>query len=310
MQFYRDAVLRWGEVYVKSTDAHLPINSELVNAVLRQFVLYLAISVVFWTRYTTGARPAHTIGWVPARPKPWYKAWNVTKWMGFRYSDDYPACDVLFYFEDKTKGSIHEEILNSNKKILNGRCTDISKARVEEVFEKVFGYGLAVDPTTYTGKVVQKSQINARHDGRIIECPIDAADPDYSYQRFIENCYDGKLAEDIRVPIVGGEIPMVYLKRRPTAIRFANDNTEAIMVETVEALSQDEVDKLIAFSREIGLDFGGLDVLRCRESGKIFVVDVNKTDMGPPVPLKTTDKLRALTRLGRAFVSLVKELAA
>jgi len=310
MQFYKDAVLRWNEVYVKSTGVHLPLDKSLAIAVLRQGIVFFAILGVFWARFFTAKRPAQTIGWVPVRPKPWYKIWNVTKWMGYRYSDDFAACNILFYFEDKTTGSIDEDVLNSNKPILNGRCTDISKTRVEEVFERIFGYSLAVDPTVHVGKVVVKSQINAVHDGRIVEGPIEAADPANSYQRFIENCYDGKMTEDIRVPVVGGEIPLVYLKRRPIAIRFDNENTEAVMVETLEALSQGEVEKLIAFSHEIGLDFGGLDVLRCRESGKIFVVDVNKTDMGPPIPLKTTDKFRALTRLGRAFVGLVNAQAA
>jgi hypothetical protein len=310
MQFYRDAELRWGEVYVKSTDTRLALDAAMIKAIFRQLILFLAIQFVFWVRYFTGNRAPYTIGWVPGRPKPWYKIWNVTKWMGFKYSDDFAACDVLFYFEDKTHGSIDPDVLNSNKKILNGGCTDISKTRVEDVFERTFGYGLAVDPTSYAGKVVQKSEENAKHDGCIIDCPIEHAEPGFAYQRFIENCYDGKIVEDIRVPVVGDAIPFVYLKRRPIAIRFANDNTEAALVETVEALSETEVEQLLAFAREMGLDFGGLDVLRCRESGKIFVVDVNKTDMGPPIPLKTTDKFRALTRLGRAFVDMVSEKAA
>lgn len=310
MQFYKDAVLRWGEIYIKSTDTHLRLDAAMIYAIFRQLIMFLAIQIVFWSRYFTSNRAPYTIGWVPARPKPWYKIWNVTKWMGYRYADDFAACDVLFYFEDKTHGSIAEDVLNSNKKILNGGCTDISKTRVEEVFERCFGYGLAVDPTTYAGKVVQKSEENAKHDGRIIDCPIAKAEAGYSYQRFVENCYDGEIVEDIRVPIVGDNIPFVYLKRRPIAIRFANDNTDATLVETVEALSQTEVDQLLAFAREMGLDFGGLDVLRCRHSGKIFVVDVNKTDMGPPIPLKTMDKFRALTRLGRAFTQMVSEKAA
>jgi len=310
MQFYRDAVLRWGEIYVKSTDTRLRLDGPLIYAILRQLIMFLVIQLVFWVRYFTGNRQPYTIGWVPGRPKPWYKVWNVTKWMGFRYSDDYAACDVLFYFEDRTHGEISEEILNSNKKILNGGCTDISKSRVEEVFERTFGYSLAVDPTSYSGKVVQKSEVNAKHDGRIIDCPVDRAEPGYAYQRFIENCYDGKIVEDIRVPVVGNTIPCVYLKRRPIAIRFDNENTEAALMETVEALSQSEIEQLLAFARQMGLDFGGLDVLRCRQSGKIYVVDVNKTDMGPPIPLRTVDKFRALSRVGRAFVDMVSEKAA
>jgi len=310
MRIYKDAELRWGEIYVNSTDSTVPVNADTIKAIFRQALLFLIIQIVFWTRFLTGNRSPYTIGFAPNAPKPWYKIWNVTKWMGMAHSCDFPNCDVLFYFDDKTEAAIDEDILNSNKPVLNGHCNDISKSHVEDVFERVFGYSLAVDPTTFTGKIVQKSQINAAHDGRIIDGPIGAAEPGQSYQRFIENCYDGTHVEDVRVPIVGDQIPLVYLKRRPTEIRFANDNTECVMVETAEALSQSEVDKLIEFSQAMGLDFGGLDVLRCRESGRIFVVDVNKTDMGPPVPLNIFDKLRALTRLGRAFADLVRERAA
>jgi hypothetical protein len=310
MRFFKDAELRRGEVYIASTGAHIPLDAANIKSIARQFLLFFIIQFVFFVRLVTGNRVRYTIGFVPEVPKPWYKVWNVTRWLGIAYSDNYPACDVLFYFEDRTHVDVDEDLLNSNKAVLNGHCTDISKSKVEQTFEQVFGYGLAVDPKTDAGPIVMKSQDNAAHDGQIIQGPVAAPLPGKSYQRFVENCYDGEHAEDIRVPIVGGEIPLVYIKRRPIAIRFANDNTECIMVETVEALSPSEVDQLIAFSQAIGLDFGGLDVLRDRETGKIYVVDVNKTDMGPPIPLKTIDKVRALTRLGRAFVTMLNEKAA
>ena len=98
MQFYRDAVLRWGEVYVKSTDVTIPITAEALYGFFRQLFVFFVISAVFWSRVVTGQRARQTIGWVPARPKPWYKIWNVTKWMGFRYGRDLAACDILFYF--------------------------------------------------------------------------------------------------------------------------------------------------------------------------------------------------------------------
>jgi len=307
MLFFSDAEVRRGEIHIRSLDTTLPLTRDLANSIWRQAVMYCVISTVFWYRVATFKRAPFTLGFFPVKPKPWYKVWNITKWMGFKYSDDFAACDALFYFEDTTTGSGKAgEFDTSNKRVLNGACTDISKARVEEAFERIFGYGLGVDPTTFEGPVVQKSEINAAHDGKIIICPIEARADGTSYQRFVENCYDGEMVEDIRVPVVGGQIPLVYLKRRPAEIRFANDNTECVMVETAEALSEAEVEQIIAFAREMGLDFGGLDVLRDQSSGKIYVVDVNKTDMGPPIPLSLADKMRALTRLGRAFVDMME----
>lgn len=311
MLIYSDAKLGRREIYIKSMGKSIPLDGDMAHAIARQIVMYVMISAVFWARVLTFNRTPITIGFYPARPKPWYKIWNIAKFMGMTFSEDYAACDVLYNFEDKTVTPLNVDLVErSNKKVINGYCTDISKTKVQAVFKDVFGYDLGVDPTTYQGKVVVKSNENARHDGQIIECPIAEATPGLSYQRFIENCYDGETVEDIRVPVIGEQIPFVYLKRRPKAIRFANENTECVMVETVEALSEIEVKRLLTFCKEMGLDCGGLDVLRDLNSGQIFVVDVNKTDMGPPVPLKTMKKMEALSRLGAALTTTIKSYAA
>lgn len=311
MLIYNDAEIRRREIHIKSLDVTIPLTSDMIRAICRQLVLYAMVSASFWTRVFTFRRAPYKIGFYPAKPKPWYKMWNITKWMGFRYSDDFANCDILCYFEDTTTGDLNEELLNgSNKKVLNGTCIDIGKDKVQDVFLDVFGYALGVDPLVFEGKVVRKSIKNAEHDGQIITCPIDHREESMSYQRFIENCYDGKMVEDIRVPIVGDKIPYVYLKRRPIGERFANENTECILVETGEALSASEVDQLVKFSQKMGLDFGGLDVLRSRDCGRIFVVDVNKTDMGPPIPLTARKKIEACSRLGKAFVEMVEGYAA
>ena len=55
------------------------------------------------------------------------------------------------------------------------------------------------------------------------------------------------------------------------------------------------------FTKEIRLDWGGVDVLRDSADGKIYIVDANKTDMGPPIALPLGQKLRATRRLARIF---------
>jgi hypothetical protein len=54
------------------------------------------------------------------------------------------------------------------------------------------------------------------------------------------------------------------------------------------------------------LDWGGLDVLRDRTDGRLYVVDVNKTDMGPPIAMKLRDKITVTRRLAAAFRDLVR----
>jgi len=55
---------------------------------------------------------------------------------------------------------------------INLNCNDISKTKVSNVHKKVFKYAIDIDPLKFNGKAVEKSYINALHDGRIIECPI------------------------------------------------------------------------------------------------------------------------------------------
>ena len=57
------------------------------------------------------------------------------------------------------------------------------------------------------------------------------------------------------------------------------------------------------YNNHFGLEWGGVDVLRDNASGKIYIVDANKTDMGPPVALNLGDKLKATRRMAKAFVA-------
>jgi hypothetical protein len=54
------------------------------------------------------------------------------------------------------------------------------------------------------------------------------------------------------------------------------------------------------------LDWAALDVLRDRATGRIYVVDVNKTDMGPAVDLSLADRERLKRIIAPALLSLVK----
>ena len=66
------------------------------------------------------------------------------------------------------------------------------------------------------------------------------------------------------------------------------------------------MDQISAFTREIGLDWGGVDVLRDRSDGKLYIVDANKTDMGPPIGLNLPDKIVATRMLANAFRAFVR----
>jgi hypothetical protein len=191
---------------------------------------------------------------------------------------------------------------------LNAGADDESKRKVERVFARTFGYELAVDPTTHRDLCVAKSdQLNGAHDGRILQGPIPVADPALSYQRLIDNRVDPATVLDLRVPIVGGEIPFVYRKYRPLHDRFSNANATVRVACPDDVLSPAERERLGTFARAMGLELGGeLDVLRDAGDGRIYVVDVNWTSWGPPRPMRTAEAVGAVRAYAAALARLVE----
>ena len=106
------------------------------------------------------------------------------------------------FFEDATWSDPLPQ--PTTKRALNFACHDISKSRVAAVFEATFGYPLAIDPTTYDGDAVEKSEINSMHDGRVVRCPADRREG-YVYQRLIDTS-DGGSITDLRTPCIGGSL--------------------------------------------------------------------------------------------------------
>lgn len=188
--------------------------------------------------------------------------------------------------------------------VLNVNCADVSKRRVNAVFEETFGYSLTIDPLTYTGKCVEKSNWNGLHVGHITECPTTQRKNDVVYQKLICNDAKGGLVEDIRVPVFGSTIPFVYLKYRPLDNRLvdrSHTNKKAVIAELKEVLSEKESGKILEFCRRMGLDYGEVDVLRDRHEGRIYIVDVNNNPFGPPEPISQSDANTAIVRLAQAF---------
>lgn len=184
---------------------------------------------------------------------------------------------------------------------LNSHCPDIGKDKIEEVFESVFGYPLRIDPTTHNGTCARKSVLNAKHDGIVVNCPIEKAEPGYVYQRLINNKFDDEHIFDLRTPYYRGTLPLIYRKLRPIKTRFKDANAKVELFRTEDFFSLEERELLSKFGRALDLDYGGFDVLRDVETNKIYVVDVNTTPFGPPVELSTCDRKRALAILAPAF---------
>ncbi len=293
-----------GTIIAKETGAQIPLTAGLVRDVIRVMSFVGVVQGIRATRAVRGRNHRAAISFYPKKPNSFYAIWPVCQLADVRIVDDPAEADLHFYFEDR-EFRTGPQIAPTDRPALNAGCHDIRKSAVARVFEEVFGYSLAVDPTTFVGEAVEKSEANGKHDGRIVACPLVHPRRDLVYQRLIDNTFDGKEFIDIRTPVVGGVIPFVYLKRRWRDLRFSNENHRVDLADTDAMLSKAEQAKIAEFADAMRLDFGGLDVLRNRTDGRIYIVDVNKTDMGPPSALTGPQKLRAMRGIAEAFGALV-----
>lgn len=290
-----------GAWLVKKTGHRVPANKSLVNDIFTWLTFYtLAQSWRTWRRITGHKRP--TIAFYPDKPRPWYFVWPVIHASGAKLISDCSKADIVFQFDDSTIVDHEPPQTKPGAKLVNFGCKDISKSAVAAGFARAAGYSLSVDPRMHTGMMVEKSEMNAAHDGRVIEGPMEPL-ADKTYQVLVDNEIEGGLVEDLRCCIVGGAPAVVFRKRRPIDRRFLNENTDVILDTPQHTYSAEEITVISRFAEEIGLEWGGIDVLRDNASGKIYIVDANKTDMGPPVALNLGDKLKSTRRMAKAFVA-------
>lgn len=166
-----------------------------------------------------------------------------------------------------------------NINMVNINCEDISKTHVDKVFHSVFGYSATVDPLTYTGKCVVKSNLNAQGNEKIITCPIDTIETGVVYNKLIDNEVEDGIVLNHRVPVFKHVIPFVSLRKSPVKQRFGGIGG-VISVQSVPAhdvFSEGEVCKILSFCQKIRLDYGELDILRDRNDKQLYIIDANNT---------------------------------
>lgn len=293
---------QFGAVLVKKTGARIVLSRAFLGEVGAWLTFYCAIKL---RQAGTLGRRKITLAFSPDPIRPWYLAWAAAVEAGLKMIDDPAQADVVFHFDDSTRSESSQPKVREGALLLNFRCDDISKSRVAQVFEEVFGYALSLDPRTHHGPAVEKSEVNGAHDGRIVFCPVEPL-PGRVYQRLVDNRCGGELVEDLRTPTVGGRPVCVFLKRRAAASRFANANLDVSLTTPEAVFSSAELANIGRFAEKLGLDWGGLDVLRDAQDGRIYIVDANKTDMGPPTALPLRKKLNATRLLARALASYVQ----
>lgn len=299
-----DLDIHFGYVVVRKTGVRIGFR-ELTPKELAKFFVYLGVILAQggWTRLTQKERLK--VWFAPARPRPWYVVWSAVTRAGIEIAKSPAEADAAFWFEDVTVGAAP---LVSGHRVLNAGLSDISKTRVAEAWGKVAGYPLLLDPAAHEGEAVEKSEGNGTHDGRLVTCPTQSL-PGKSYQRFIDSS-DGETAFDHRTTIVNREPLFVLVKTKPAGDRFSIHNATVRFQPLDSIFSASEISLIRSFAEEMQIDWGAVDILRDRASGRIYVVDVNKTDTGPAVDLSLGDREKLKDALSGAFLAMVKQAAA
>ena len=297
----RDFAWSPGRVSIRKTGVSLPLNLDVL-AEIGAWALWLGPLWIAFFLARLRRREPLALWFAPERPRPWYLVRAAAMWAGIDVARRPEEAAAAFYFDDVTVGVPEGAGALPG---LNFGCTDVSKSHVAAVFEEVFGYPLSVDPLTTAGPMVEKSEKNGVHDGRIVEGPLTPK-PAQVYQRLVDTAGDDGSCRDLRTPCAGGEPVLVWIKVKPPGRRFAIQNRRALLRRPDEVFSADELALIRRFNALMGADWGGLDILRDRRDGRLYIVDVNKTDLGPLIALSWIDKVRSMGLLGRALERLAR----
>jgi hypothetical protein len=247
---------------------------------------------------------APTLHFFPMQPDPMARITRIVERLGLRIGTDVSATeptiawDTGTWFAERARRRLPAAAIN-------GRCLDISKSRVDREWAAAAGYSITVDPLAFDGALVVKSELNGRHDGRIVRGPLPSRRDDRVYQRFVDSV-EGDLLIELRTTVIGSEIPIVLRRGRPVT-RWFEDTTVSVPMTPSDVFSAAELAHLRLFSTNIGMDYGELDVLRDKNSGRIYVVDANRTPYGP-VPHAGSPHIEQVTTvMTDAFERLMAE---
>lgn len=244
-------------------------------------------------------RGAPTATFYPMRLEPTAAIAHVLARLGVRICDFGATADLTFAWHTGTYVA-PSAAARLPARAINRGCVDICKSTVDRVWAEVAGYSITVDPLTYRGEMVVKPDENGVRGGRIVSGPLAGTRPGAVYQRLIDSRRDGRI-HTLRPMVFDGRILVVYTKARSEPNWFTG-REEVGVVAPDNVLSAGEQTWLLRFCAAIALDYGELDVLRDNDSGRIYVVDANRTPIRPR-GLAVTDEDAAFGPLAAALAA-------
>ncbi len=91
--------------------------------------------------------------------------------------------------------------------------------------------------------------------------------------------------------VIAGQLPLVYRKRKTEDVRHTNETVEVDLVKSPKSVfSVSEIDQILLISVKMCAEFAELDILRNREDGRIYCVELNPTPYGPPAGLTALER--------------------
>lgn len=170
---------------------------------------------------------------------------------------------------------------------VNAGVTDISKQRVNEAMQTIFGYNATVDPATHKGPMWQKSKLNSqKHDqGRILQGPLvidQVQNQRYVYQRVLgkRDATKGTI-EEYCLYVAFGTLILVRFTFKPLShLRSSFNEGSNLTHEQVPVRSlfvtDSEYANLHRLIKHFGIEFGRLDIM-VDDEDRPHILDVNDT---------------------------------
>ena len=210
------------------------------------------------------------------------KLWHACNKLGVEITND-PNSDFKYaiYWNIKSNSTPDQVIseISHRMKVINIKCGNVLKYRVDEIWNEISGYTIKINPAKFKYKYVRKSQLQycshtgEKHDGVI--CNFNQKrDPRYVYQRLIDTSLPDGRYRTLRLPIFGDSIPCVIVKDSKDRFKESHSVVD-ICYDIFGWFSVEERKWIKKFRKGIGLDYGELDILRDKNTEKIYVIDVN-----------------------------------
>ncbi len=251
-------------------------NKSLIDIFLKD-ISYLFRKILFYFKNGFKNKYIFIYPHYPGRKAGMYQ---IAKKLAYNLTNKKPKkFDLAVYWEYETYRKEFELLEEVSKKhnVVNLNSRDISKKKVDEVFTKVFGYSLFVNPLEYQGNCVKKGDLNGLHNGEIIKCPIERTEDGFVYQKLINTLNEQNLTEEIRFAVINNKNPYCLIKYKKTDNIFCVGFYKSELIKSKDFFGPDEIEKIFEFCRLINMEFGELDILRDKTDGKIYIVDANNT---------------------------------